>query len=264
MLAPLLQLFAAVPLATLGLVMVAAWLVRRRPGRLRHAWIVGFGALLVAADEVEELPLPDANPIPPGGEAIPARHTMEVGLGGGSFQTCAGPRTYGDVGAMYRYTTPISAQTNLTAAAGTYVAYSDEASGGLRASVGLEHRWMGGSLGLMAGSLRREDTLESPVMPTASLRLGPRDMIFAEAGILDESPAPLPGPLMALGAGVAFPKLGNSWEPLRIRAGVSGMGAYLSPSFPIGEFGNVEIVGAYGDPATWGVSGVLRVHVAAE
>lgn len=260
----LFQLFAAVPVVTVLLVVVGTWLLRRRPGRLRHAWIVGIGTLLVAADaaeEIEPLPLPEPQPWLSGGRAVPARHTVEFGGGGGQFQTCAGPRSYADVGAMYRYTTPISAQTNLTASAGSYGALSwGTPSGGVRGSVGLDHRWAGGSVGVLAGALSRADTVDARVMPTATLRLGPRDMFFLDASVLDISPAPLPGPIVEAGAGVAFPKLGNRWEPFRVRGGVSGSGVYLSPTIPLWDLGNIDVIGAYGDPSTWGVSARVRLH----
>lgn len=264
MILALFQLFAAVPVVTVLLVVVGTWLLRRRAGRPRHAWIVGIGTLLVAADaaeEVEPLPLPEPKPWLSGGTAIPARHTVEFGGGGGQFQTCAGPRTYADVGAMYRYTTPISAQTNLTASAGSYGALSwGTPSGGVRGSVGLEHRWIGGSVGVLAGALKREDTVDAPVLPTATLRLGPRDMVFLDANLFDVSPAPLPGAVLELGGGVAFPKLGNRWEPFRVRAGMSLAGVYVAPTIPLWQVGNVDVIGAYGDPSTWGVSARIRLH----
>ncbi|MDP2314000.1 MAG: hypothetical protein Q8P41_13920 [Pseudomonadota bacterium] len=272
MILALFELLAAVPLLTLLLVTLTTWLVRRRPGRVRHAWLVGIIALLVAADEVEELPLPEPTPGGAGGQALSERHTVEFGVGGGQFQTCAGVRQYGDLGATYRYTTPISAQTNLTVSGGGYAAFSGIAnepgvtpSGAVRGSVGLEHRWAGGSVGVIAGAPMREDTITgTPVLPTATLRIGPRDMFFVDANLFDVSPAPLPGPLLELGVGIAFPRYGNQWEPLRLRGGVSGMGVFLSPTLPVGEIGNLDITGAYGDPNTWGVSARMRLHFAGQ
>jgi hypothetical protein len=267
MLNSLFALLAAVPLLTLGLTISGFWLLRRRQRRLRHAWLVGFVGLLVAADEVEELPLPEPSPIWHAGSATPAQHSVEIGGGGGAFQTCAGVRHYGDLGAMYRYSTPISDQTNLTVAAGGYGAYTpgyvDAWSGAGRASVGLEHRWIGGAIGVMAGLPSRADTVASYVLPTASLRIGPRDMVFVDANLFDANPTPLPGPMFEVGAGLAFPALGNKWEPLRFRAGVSGMGVYFAPTIPLGDLGNLELTGAYGDPATWGASARLKLHFAA-
>ena len=271
MISALFQIFAAVPILTLALVVVTAWALRRRPGRVRHGWVVGFLALLVAADTAEELPLPDPDPEPAEGgspsPAVPRRHSIELGMGAGQFQTCSGARTYGDVGAMYRYTTPISRETNATAAGGGYLAYQDggtQVSGGGRASVGLEHRWAGGEVGLMFGALERESALGSVVVPTLEARLGPRDMFFVEAGLFTESPAPLPGPVAHGGVGFAFPALGNSWEPLVVRAGINGLGFYVAPTVPVGGLGNVEISVAYGDVSNWGASALLRLHLAAE
>lgn len=261
MLTAILNLFAVIPTLTLLCVALAAWLVRRRPGRIRPVWLLAFAAALGGA---EALPLPEPQPDPwlSAGEASDAQHILEVGVGGGSYQTCGGARTYGNAGAMYRYSAPISAQTNVTVGLGSYVALDGQTpSGGVRGSVGVEHRWAGASVGVVAGSLRRADTVEAPALPTATLRLGPRDKVFLDASFLDQAPGPLPGPMLELGGGLAFPAAGNRWEPLRVRAGVGAQGVYVAPTLPIGEVGNLEVMGAYGDPDTWGVSARLRMHV---
>ncbi len=263
-------------LLVLLLVPLATWLVRRRPGRIHRAWIVAVVPPLLAAEEVEGPPLPLPLPLPgsaPGvrSGAIPERHTVEIGVVGGHFMTCAGVHGYGDLGASYRYTKPISAQVNLTVTAGGYAALTGlvtEAapalSGGVLGAVGLEHRWVGGSVGVLAGALTRaEDEAPSPVMPTATLRIGPRDVFFIDGSVLAVSPAPLPGPVFDVGAGIAFPRLGNQWEPLRIRAGLSGMGFFVSPTVPVGEIGNLDIKAAFGGPNDWGASAAMRVHFAA-
>jgi hypothetical protein len=255
MLTPLLQILATAPLIGVAAVFFVTWAIRRRPGRLRPAWLLGFGTLLVAADATEPLPWLDA------GTAAPAHHTLDVGMGGGSYQTCGGPRTYGDVGAMYRYETPISSQTSVAISAGAYGGSDGgEYNGAGRLSLGLEHRWIGGGLGVVAGALHRESPLGTPVLPTASLRLGPRDKIWIEGSFLDTSPAPLPGVGFTVGAGVAFPRLGNQWEPLAIRGGMSLQGAWLAPSFPVGENATLEVVGAYGDRSTWGATVRIRLR----
>ena len=63
-----------------------------------------------------------------------------------------------------------------------------------------------------------------------------------------------------LGGGLAFPAAGNRWEALRVRAGVCAQGVYVSPTLPIGDIGNLDVMGAYGDPDTWGVSARMRMH----
>lgn len=255
----LFQILSVLPILTVAGAIVGVWLLRRRPGRLRPVWLLGFGTLLVAADATE---LPDP-PSPWGaGEAMPAHHTIEGGFGGGSYQTCSGSRRYGLGGAMYSYTTPISQQTNVVVSGGLFGGIDGTAgNGGGRASVGFEHRWIGGSIGAVGGYLHRESVLDAPILPTATLRLGPRDMVFLDASFADQSPGPIPGPIAELGAGIAFPKLGNSWEPLRIRAGLNMQGIYVAPSFPVGDIANVEVMGAYGDSATWGGSAVVRFHL---
>ena len=254
-----LQLLAGVPLVSLLVVVTTAWLLRRRPGRARPAWLVAFVAVLSAADAVDDLPLP-AEP-----DARSASHTVEVGFAAGSYQTCAGPRTWGGGGAMYRYQKPVSAQTDLTLAAGAFVgADGADPFGGGRAEIGVEHRWAGGAVGVVAGSLHRESTLTTPVLPTARLRLGPRDMVFADASVFAMGPTPIPGSLLEAGAGVAFPRLGNRWEPFQVRAGLSLSGIYLSPTIPLGQVGNLDLFGAYGDPDTWGVTTRVRVHFPAD
>lgn len=252
-----LRLLFTVPLLLVAGVVVATWLLRRRPGRLRPAWILGFGALLLAADPAGSPPLP--------GEPSPGpHHTIEAGFGAGGYQTCGGARTYAGMGAMYRYTTPISDQTDLVVGGGGYrVVDGADLTGGVRAEVGLEHRWIGGAVGGLAGRLSRTDTVDARVLPAARLRLGPRDVFFLEANLLDGDPMPLPGPWFEVGAGVAFPALGNRWEPLGVRAGLNAGGVYLAPSLPLGEAGNLEVMGAYGDPDTWGASARVRLHLPA-
>jgi hypothetical protein len=260
MLTALLHLLAVIPALTLLFVVLAAWLLRRRPGAMRPVWLVAFAGVLGGA---EALPLPEPAPDPwlSPGEASDAQHILEVGVGAGSYQTCGGVRTYGNAGAMYRYSAPISDQTNVTVGIGTYSALDGQTpSGGMRGSIGLEHRWAGGSVGMVAGALRRTDTIEAAVLPSATLRLGARDKIFVDASFLDQGPGPLPGPLLEVGGGLAFPAVGNRWEPLRVRAGVCAQGVYVAPTLPIGEVGNLDVMGAYGDADTWGVSARMRLH----
>lgn len=255
MITALLQLLATAPILGVFTVFLAAWLLRRRQRGLRPAWLLGFGSVLVAADATEPVPWLDP------GTARPANHTLDVGMGGGSYQTCGGPRTYGDVGAMYRYETPISGQTDFTVSAGAYGGNDGgDLNGAGRLSVGLEHRWIGGSVGAVGGLLQRENPIGLPVYPTASLRLGPRDKIWIEGSFLDTSPAPLPGVGFSLGAGVAFPRLGNQWEPFTVRGGFSLQGAWLAPSFPVGENVSLEVLGAYGDQSTWGTAVRIRLR----
>lgn len=246
-----LNLVFGIPLFTLLLVVGTTWLLRRRPGRLRPAWLVGAALLLVAADASDPVPA----------DARGASHTVEGGFAGGSYQTCSGARNWGGAGAMYRYTTPISEQTDLTVAGGAFGGAdgTDPFFGG-RGEIGLEHRWAGGALGVVGGALRRDGAFRPPVLPTGRLRLGPRDMVFLDGNLFAMGPTPIPGSLVEVGAGIAFPRLGNQWEPFRVRAGFSLSGFYLSPTVPLGDVGNLELSGAYGDPDTWGVSTLVRVH----
>lgn len=256
MLLPLFALLSAVPLLTLAAGLVALWALRRRAGRLRPAWLLGVLLLSMGVDAPEEEP----SWFDPGA-APPAHHTIEAGLGVGSYQTCSGPHRYGQVGAMYRYTAPLGPHTAFTAAGGGYGAVDDDAlAGAARGAVGLEHRWVGGEVGLIVGRLHHEAPLETPILPAASLRIGPRDIVFVDASVMDQSPGPLPGPFVEAGMGVALPSLGNAWEPFRLRAGISGAGFYLAPSFPVGEAANVELVGAYGDSHTWAATARVRLH----
>ena len=259
------------------LVPFATWLVRRRPGPLHRGWLILLGVPLLAADAGETsqpdpgepLPLPNATSRLPHA-AIPERHTIEFGVGGGQFPSCAGVNHYADAGALYRYSKPISRETNLTVTGGAYGAVVGllgnsklHPSGGVRGSVGLDHHWVGGSVGLMAGALRREASgTNVPILPTATLRLGPRDSFFIDGNLFDVSPAPMPGPILEVAAGIAFPRLGNRWEPFRVRAGMSADGVFVSPTIPIADLGNLDVTAAYAGETNWGASARMRVHFA--
>lgn len=240
---------ALVPMASLWLVVVAAWLLRRQPGRVRPAWIVVPACLLVAADEV---PLPGA----PGGwnEALPGSHMVGGGFSAGSYQTCSGARQYSDAGLIYRYSTPISGETSLNVGGGLYGGLDggEYLYGAGHAEGGIEHRWAAARIGFVAGGLMGQGApLDTPVVPSAAVRLGPRDIAWLDAGMFDSTPAALPGELFRVGAGVAVRSVHNPWEPLAFRAGVASGGVYLGSSFPLGEVGAGDLLLAYGDPATW-------------
>lgn len=249
MLEALLVPLAVVPLATVFLVAFWVWLLRRQPGRARPLWIVLPAGALIAADAV---PLPSS--ASDWEAALPGSHMVGGGFAAGSYQTCSGPRQYSDAGLMYRYSTPVSRETSLSAGGGVYGGLdgSEYLYGAVHASGGIEHRYAAGRIGVVAGGLMGQgEPLETPVLPTASVRLGPRDLVWAEAAVFESNPAALPGDYFHAGAGVAVRSVRNPWEPLAFRGGISSGGIYLGSSFPLGEVGAGDLLLAYGDSSTW-------------
>lgn len=246
------------PMALCLFILGLVWSLAARRRHFRRAPLLAIASLsLVAA--ADEAPLD--------------HHTVGASVGGGRYmETCGGRRQYGSVGLHYAWTETHGTHSSL--------GFSIDAAGGsdedmpfflLRPVLRGETRWLGGGLGLSTGLLANNgsyfDTFQSGLsrplglMPTANLRLGPRDLFFVEARVMDARPSPLPNPYVVLALGIPIPSHGNDFERTTIRAGVSTAGFLLAPTIAFGEDWALDLSAAIGDEDTFDLSVGLRKHL---
>ena len=116
---------------------------------------------------------------------------------------------------------------------------------GVHPYVRVEGRNVGGSVGLQAGRLPiLGPDAAAAVHPAFGLRLGPRraHVLF---GVLDAPHFDAPAPAFRLGLGTGW--LTESGQELRLTAGATGSGVYLSGTIPRGPL-VIEPMGSIGKP----------------
>ena len=127
--------------------------------------------------------------------------------------------------------------------------------------MGIDHRWFGVGLGGVAGALMgRGNFSDQPILPSASLRLGPRDILYAEAMFLQHGSGPFPGVFARAGLVGTGRRWGTEYQPLQIAFGVSTNGFYIAPRIGFAKHFAAEIFGAYGDTEHWEASVRLRAY----
>lgn len=230
---------------------LALWLlVRARRGRL--------GILVLS------LPFAIAAAAPPDHQQVGAS-----AAGGRYVQTCGGPRRYGNVGLHYAWTDTRGPHTSLGGSVDLAVGQDEELLiVAARPMVRADSRLIGGGLGFNGGFLVSDGGYLDPLrtnrarppalLPAASLRLGPRDIAFAELGLLDGRPTAFPKPLLSATLGVALPRLSHEYERSAVRLGISGQGFTLAPTLALPGGWSLDLTAALGDAETWGGSVGLR------
>lgn len=122
---------------------------------------------------------------------------------------------------------------------------------GLRPMLGLDSPYLGGAVGITLGPLVLDGD-QGFAFPAARLRVGPRSLAFLDGAINDSLMGSLPAGWLQITAGVGLPpKLDAAWNHPILQVGIADTGFLAATAVPLGEHGQLEAIGTYGDTNTW-------------
>jgi hypothetical protein len=202
-----------------------------------------------------------------GDESITVRGS---GAAGRYIQPCGPAHVYGSAAVEGEYRRAMTDQVDIVVGAAVLGAVDDsddwegepsenppkgvtKLAAAFAPRIGLEHRWIAGSVGIAAGRLLVHGDRET-AFPVATLRIGPRSAVFADLEVGRAVGGPFPDAFARAGLGVGLgPRLDGAWNHPVLRGGIASSGGYGWVQVPVGEAWMLDAFGSYGDRDTWRV-----------